>query len=292
MAAKKKEGVTIGRVTSKDGTVIEYEKSGSGPPLVIVMGALGYKEFVASQQYAEALSKNFTVYNYDRRGRGGSTDQQPYAVQREVEDLAALIQTIDGPVYVWGTSSGAALALEAAASGVPMRKLVAYEPPYMLEGAKGRPAPDFEAHLKRLAAEDRRSEAVSYFMRTVGVPGVAVAIMKLFPFWKGLKSVAHTLPYDAAVMAGFHVPTARLERVEVPTLVATGTKSPKNLQDTSKAIAKIIPNAEHRSLLKQNHGVRPAVIAQAVTEFCLRPGPTRNGAGATAKPATVATRAR
>lgn len=292
MASKKESNVTIGRVTSKDGTIIEYEKSGSGQPLVVVMGALGYKDISFSKQYATALSKRFTVYSYDRRGRGGSTDTQPYAVQREVEDLAAVIKGAGGSCYVWGTSSGAALALEAAASGVPMLKLVAYEPPYMLEGAKARPAPDFEKHLQTLAAEDRRSEAVSYFMRTVGVPSVAVAIMKLFPFWKGLKSVAHTLPYDAAVMAGFHVPTARLAQVNVPTLVATGTKSPQNLQDTSKAIAKIIPNAQHRSLPKQNHGVKPEAIANVIAEFCLQSTPTTNGIATSPQPVPVTTRAR
>lgn len=291
MATKNESGVTIGRVTSNDGTIIEYEKSGAGPPLVVVMGALGFKEFSFAKKYAAAMAEHFTVFSYDRRGRGGSTDTQPYAVQREIEDLARVIKATGGSAYVWGTSSGAALALQAAAGGVPMLKLVAYEPPYMLEGAKARPAPDFEHHLKTLVAADERSEAVAYFMRTVGVPSVAVAIMKLFPFWKGLKSVAHTLPYDAAVMAGFHLPTATFAKVNVPTLVATGTKSPQNLQDTSKEVARIIPNAEHRSLPKENHGVRPKTIAAVVAEFCLRATPSPNGA-ASPKTVTVSARTR
>ncbi|HLE47904.1 MAG TPA: alpha/beta hydrolase [Candidatus Thermoplasmatota archaeon] len=257
-----------GTVTSKDGTRIAYETAGSGPPLILVMGALGSKDQSFAKDYTREFAKHFTVVNYDRRGRGESTDTKPYAVAREVEDIEALARATGGAPNVFGLSSGAALAIEAAASGVPMRRLVAYEPPYMVEGAMDPPDADFREKLQKFADEDRRSEAVAYFMRTVGVPGFAVAIMKLFPFWKDLKANAHTLPYDAAVMDRFRVPTDRLARVKVPTLVAGGSKSPANLKQAVEAAANGIPNARRQTLPKQNHGVKAKAIAPVVAAFC------------------------
>jgi pimeloyl-ACP methyl ester carboxylesterase len=256
------------KVISKDGTPIAYERTGSGPPLLFVTGALGYRSFSYSRQMVEALAKDFTVINYDRRGRGDSGDTKPYSVQREVEDIAALVKDgAGGPPFVFGLSSGAALALEAAAGGVPIRKLAVYEPPYMVGEPKDRPPPDYRERMERLIAEDRRDDAVKLFMRTVGVPGFAVAIMRLFPFWKGFRAVAHTLPYDAAVMAGFELPKARLAAITVPTLAVSGEKSPPTLQAAASAVAEAVPNAHLRSIPKQNHGVKPAAIAPVLREF-------------------------
>lgn len=257
-----------GRVTSKDGTKIAFEASGTGPPLILVAGALGFKAFPYTQQFAAELAKDFTVINYDRRGRGDSTDTKPYSVQREVEDIAALSQLVGNP-FVLGISSGAALALEAAASGVRMRKVVAYEPPYMVEEDRGTIPADFEERLKTYVAEGRRDEAVKFFMRTVGVPGFVVAVMKLFPFWKKLRTVAHTLPYDAAVMGTFAVPTKRLATIRVPTLMLNGEKSPKRLQRGTAAVANAIPGSVHRTLPKQNHGVKPKAISPVLREHLL-----------------------
>jgi pimeloyl-ACP methyl ester carboxylesterase len=255
-------------VASKDGTRIAYDVLGQGPPLVIVNGALSVRTFTFARKMAEELSKSFRVYSYDRRGRGDSTDTQPYAVAREVEDLAAVCQAAGGKPFVFGLSSGAALALEAAASGVPMAGLLAYEPPYTQADPNDKTdAAGFEPTLKAYIAKGQRDAAVAYFMRTVGVPGFAVRIMKLLPMWKVMRGVAHTLPYDAAVMDGFKVPTARLAKVKVPTWLVAGEKTTPSLKMAAAAAAKAVPGAQHRLLPKSNHGVKPAAIAPLLREY-------------------------
>lgn len=259
-------------VLSKDGTKIAFDKMGQGPPLVIVNGALSVRTFTFAQKMADELAKQFTVYNYDRRGRGDSTDTQPYAVQREVEDLRALCQASGGKPFVFGLSSGAALALEAAASGVPMAALLAYEPPFtQADPLDKTDAAGFEPTLKAHIAKGERDEAVAYFMRTVGVPGFAVRIMKLLPMWKVMRSVAHTLPYDAAIMAGFRVPTERLALIKIPVTLAAGEKTTPSLKAAALAASKAVPGARHRIVPKANHGVKPQAIAPVLVDTFMGP---------------------
>lgn len=213
------------------------------------------------------LAKSFTVYDYDRRGRGESGDTKPYAVAREVEDLAAVVQAAGGAPYVFATSSGAALALEAAASGVPMRKLAAYEPPFMVGDPADRPDADFEQRLIDLIARDERDEAVKYFMRTVGVPGFVLVIMRLMPFWKDARAAAHTLPYDAAVMNGFELPEERLRSIRVPLVAMAGGKTTPTLMRAAETVARTVPGASHRVIPKQNHGVKPAALRPVLVEI-------------------------
>jgi pimeloyl-ACP methyl ester carboxylesterase len=255
---------TTASVVSADGTRITYDRVGSGPPLVLVPGALGLRRSPFVQPWVKALAEGFTVFNYDRRGRGDSGDTAPYAVPREIEDLAALSREAGGAPFVWGISSGAALALEAAAAGVPMAKLSVYEPPYMVGDVAGRPDADYEERVRALIAEGRRDDALKYFMRTVGVPGFFVALMRLFPFWKQMRTVAHTLPYDAAVMGGFRLPSERFARIRIPTVVMTGASSPLSLRTGAEATARAIPGAQLRVLAKQNHGVKAAALAPAL----------------------------
>ncbi|MEK6985360.1 MAG: alpha/beta hydrolase [Candidatus Thermoplasmatota archaeon] len=252
--------------TSKDGTRIAYDVTGNGPPLVVVNGALSVRTFSFARKMVEALAAHFTVYNFDRRGRGDSGDTQPYAVAREVEDVAAVCKAAGGKPYVVGLSSGAALALEAAASGVVMAGLYAYEPPYVKDQAGDKTDPDFQEKLDAFAAKDDRSGAVSYFMRTVGVPGFGVAIMKMLPMWKVMKGVAHTLPYDARVMARFAVPTKRLALVQVPTTLAAGAKTTPAILAGVAAAAKAVPGAAHRIVPKANHGIKPALLTAEVAQ--------------------------
>ena len=209
-------------VTSADGTRIAYETMGQGAPLVFVWGALGVRSSPFAKTMREELAKDFTVFDYDRRGRGESGDTKPYAVAREVEDLREVCEAAGRRPYVAATSSGAALALEAAASGVPMKMLAAHEPPYMVGNPKDAPDPDYERKMNELIARGKRDEAVKYFMRTVGVPGLFVVAMRFMPFWKDAVAAAHTLPYDAAVMDGFAFPERRLREVRVPTVVLVG----------------------------------------------------------------------
>ncbi len=258
-------------VTSKDGTQIGYDKLGSGPPLVIVPGALAIRTFVFARKMAENLAKSFTVYSYDRRGRGDSGDNPTYTVQKEIDDLAAVCAAAGGKPFVVGFSSGAALALHAAAGGVPMQQLYAYEPPFVAAAPGGKPDTEFKPKLEAFRANDQRSEAVAYFMRTVGVPAIGVAFMKLLPMWKTMKSVAHTLPYDAAIMDRFVVPTAVLAKVKVPTLVANGGKTAPNLKAAAEAVAKAVPKAQHRVVPGQTHAVKPEPMRLALVE-AFKPG--------------------
>jgi len=253
---------------SKDGTAIAYERSGNGPALILVDGALCSRAFGPMPKLAPLLARHFTVYVYDRRGRGQSGDTQPYSKEREVEDIAALIQEAGGSAFLLGLSSGAALALEAAASGLDVKKVAAYEPPFVDDSGQNGGA-EHERQLETLLAAGDRGGAVRYFMRSmVGVPAPFVVMMQLMPWiWRKLKAVAHTLPYDAAVMSGFKVPKARLASIKIPTLAMHGSKTDVRLQKATQAVADAVPGAQHRTLAGQTHNVKPAVLTPAVVEF-------------------------
>lgn len=263
----------MGRITSSDGTAIAYERLGAGPPLVLVDGALCSRAFGPMPKLAPLLGGQFTVFTYDRRGRGESGDTTPYAKEREIEDLAALIGAAGGRAALLGLSSGAALAMEAAAAGLPVTGVVAYEPPYLEpDGAtRGREHPH---RLDELLAAGDRGGAVKYFMRTmVGVPAPFVIMMQLMPWlWRKLKAVGHTLPYDCAVMGDFTVPAQRLAEIKVPTLVVHGSKTDSRLKRAAAAVAGAIPGARARTLDGQTHNVGPAVLAPVAMEFLRSPG--------------------
>lgn len=258
----------MSHVISKDGTSIAYERSGQGPPLILVDGALCSRAFGPMPKLAPFLTPHFTVYLYDRRGRGKSGDTEPFSKEREVEDLAALIHEAGGSAYVAGLSSGGALALEAAAAGLPIRKVVAYEPPYVHENGSTAGA-GYEAELRKRIAAGDRGGAVKYFMQSmVGVPAPFVVMMQMMPWvWSKLKAVAHTLPYDAAVMSEFKVPAARLASIRVPTLAMHGSKTDARLARAAEAVAAAVPGAEHRTLAGQTHNVSPDALTPALIEF-------------------------
>ena len=253
---------------SRDGTPIAYDTSGTGPALILVDGALCSRSFGPMPKLAPRLAKHFTVYMYDRRGRGESGDRQPYSREREVEDLAALIQEAGGSAFLLGLSSGGALALEAAASGLAIRKVAVYEPPYVGASGHGGGA-EHERRLGRLLAAGDRGGAVKYFMTTmVGAPAAVVIIMRFMPWvWRKLQAVAHTLPYDAAVMNEFEVPTARFSTISVPTLVLHGSKTDARLQRAARSVAEAVPEAQSLTLAGQTHNVSPVVLAPAVVTF-------------------------
>ena len=183
-------------VISRDGTRIGFDREGQGPPVVLVDGAMCYRGSGPMKPLAAQLVPHFTVYIYDRRGRGESGDTQPWSLEREVEDLAALVREAGEPVYVYGISSGAVLALEAADRGVPIRKLALYEAPLMLDATREPLGDDFLPRMKALIAANRRGDAVKMFMKAVGVPAIGIFFMRLMPVWKKLTAIAHTLQYD------------------------------------------------------------------------------------------------
>jgi pimeloyl-ACP methyl ester carboxylesterase len=256
-------------VKSKDGTVIAYEKAGSGPAVVLVDGALCYREFGPARDVSKALEDEYTVYIYDRRGRGESGDTLPYAPEREIEDLAAVIAAAGGDAFVMGQSSGAGLALTAAASGVAMKKLASYEAPYVgLKTVKGQ-KPDHIAILKKYLAEGNREKAVGHFMvKMVGGPWFLPVMMRTMPkIWKQLQAVAHTLPYDAAVMGGdFEVP-ASLSTISVPTLVMGGSKYAPNMKAAVEGVSAVVPGAQLVILPGQTHQVSPAALVPELKRF-------------------------
>jgi pimeloyl-ACP methyl ester carboxylesterase len=257
---------------SKDETAITYERSGSGPALILVDGALCSRGFGPSAKLAPLLAKHFTVYAYDRRGRGESGDTRPYSPAREVEDIAALIDAAGGSASLLGLSSGGALALEAAASRLGVVKVVAYEPPYVDDdGQRGGAA--HEGELERLVAAGDRGGAVQYFMKDmVGAPAAIVVMMRLMPWiWRKLLAVAHTLPYDAAVMTEFRIPRARFASIGVPVLVMNGAKTDSRLKAAARAIAGVVPGADQAELAGQTHNVKPDVLTPAVVGFLKRP---------------------
>lgn len=237
-------------VISKDGTKIVYDKLGQGPALILVAGAFSYRKFPGQVQLANLLADRFTVYSYDRRGRGDSGDAPSYDTAREVEDLQSLIDAAGGTAYVWGLSSGAALALQAAASGANIAKLALHEPPFIVDASDRKPPTDFVKRITELVAEDRRSEAIKYFMtKGMGAPSIVVGLMRMMPgVWSNLMAVAHTLPYDAALMNGYMegrpLPAHLWKSIHAPTLVLEGTESPQSLRRGAQALAKALPNSQ------------------------------------------------
>lgn len=261
------------RVRSKDGTSIAYDSAGDGPALILVGGAFSYRRYKSWLQLVELLAPRFRVVNYDRRGRGDSGDAPEYAVEREIEDLAALVAETGGTADVFGMSSGAVLALRAAAAGVPLRRAVLYQPPFSVDASGHLPPPDFERRLGELTSSGRRGAAVSYFMREgMGAPRPFVGVLRLArPIWKNLEAVAHTLPYDYAVMDGtvHGQPLARepWASVEIPTLVLDGGKSPASLRRAADALAARLPDSERRTLPDQSHNLSMKALAPVLEEF-------------------------
>jgi pimeloyl-ACP methyl ester carboxylesterase len=249
-------------VTSADGTTIAYEHSGSGPALILVDGALCYRGAGPMRPLAALLQDDFTVYTYDRRGRGESSDTPPYAVAREVEDLQALIAQAGGEAYVYAMSSGGALALAAAPS---IAKLALYEPPFMAEIEDGTRIKEYTERLGELLGAGRRGDAVALFMTNVGIPEQVVAGIRAQRGWAALEAIAPTLAYDDQLLGGGSVP--RDVRIAVPALVLTGGASPQSLQLAAKATADAFPTAEFRTLDGQTHDVAPDALAPALVEF-------------------------
>jgi pimeloyl-ACP methyl ester carboxylesterase len=254
-------------VTSTDGTVIAYERTGRGPALVLVDGALCHRAAGPMRPLAALLRERFTVHTYDRRGRGESSDTRPYAVAREVEDLRALIEEAGGEAYVYGISSGAALALTAAAVGLPISGLALYEPPFLAEVEDGTRIKDYSRRLGELLDAGRAGDAVELFMTNVGVPAPAVAGIRAQPGWAMLEAIAPTLAYDDQVLGGGGVPRDLARAISVPALVLAGTASPQSLQQAARATADALPAAEHRTLDGQTHDVSPDALAPVLAAF-------------------------
>ncbi|MFE6713152.1 alpha/beta fold hydrolase [Streptomyces sp. NPDC057695] len=272
--ARKQSAGAEARVVSADGTEIAFEQSGSGPAVVLVASALADRS--DTTRLAALLAEHFTVINYDRRGRGASGDARTYAPERETEDIAALVEHVGGQASLFGSSSGAVLALRAAAAGVNVDRLALYEPPFVVAEGDDGPPGDLAQQITALLAEGRRGDAVTFFMTKVqGMPGIAVFFMKLMPkTWANLTELAGTLPYDIAVMGdtqqGKPLDAEEWKGVGVPTRLLTGGKSPAAFRRAALAVTEILPQADHRTLPGLNHGavvMAPRKIAPQIIEF-------------------------
>ena len=255
----------MNQVISKDGTSIAYDQLGSGAPVILVSG--GSVARGSNAALATLLAEHFTVFNYDRRGRGPSGDTLPYAVEREVEDIAAVVTAAGGSVYLYGSSSGAALALEAARQLSSISKLALWEPPFILDPAF-RPPADTAKTFHDLVAAGRRDAAAEFFMGTVvGMPADFVAFAKSQPWWAAQEALAHTLEYDAIIMGDYSLPEARVAEVKVPTIVINGSASMPFFQPSADAMVKLLAHGQRSTLEGQQHNVSADVLAPVLVNF-------------------------
>lgn len=267
--------MTSERATSKDGTPIVFDRSGEGPPIVLVGGALADR--AAAAELAARLAPRLTTIAFDRRGRGDSGDTLPYAVERELEDIEALILAAGAPAFVLGHSSGAVLALDSARTHPELiTKLALYEPPFVVDDSRSLLPADYVTHLEDLVSRGRRGDAVGFFLTTgVGVPPDVVAGMRRQPFWSSLEANAHTLAYDGTIMGdtmgGSPAPLRRWASVDVPTLVMNGGASPDWQRRAVEALVQVLPDARHVTLEGQGHGPDSDVLAPALVDFFVGP---------------------
>ena len=257
------------KVTSKDGTQIAYDRQGQGPALILIDGALCFRSFGPMPGLAKLLESDFTVYTYDRRGRGDSSDTPPYAVEREVEDIEALIQAAGNSAYLCGLSSGGALALETAARlGDKVKKVAIYEAPYQTDKNSIQEWKIYRKQLTDFLSAGRRGDAAALFMQFVGTPAEMVDGMRQAPVWAMFEAVAPTLAYDAADLGDDRaVPVERASRVSASTLAMNGGASLPFMVDTAKAIATAVPHGQHFILEGQRHDVSVEVLAPVLIEF-------------------------
>ena len=257
-------------VISADGTRIAFDTRGRGDPLILVDGALCYRGMGPSAALAAKLSSSFSVVSYDRRGRGGSGDAPRYDIQREVEDLQALIAEVGGSANLFGVSSGAALVLETAKQTAGVKKIALYEAPFIVDATHGA-LDDSWRRIEAATAAGRSGEAVKLFMQSVGVPTMMIGVMRLLPVWKRLTAVGRTLPYDGALVKdnqrGKPLPAGRWQSVRMPTLVMDGGKSPQWMRNAMRALANVLPNATYRTLDGQTHMVKANAHVPVLTEF-------------------------
>jgi pimeloyl-ACP methyl ester carboxylesterase len=257
-------------ITSRDGTTIAYDKVGEGPALIVVDGALTVHSSGGKSELANLLAPHFSVYGYDRRGRGGSGDTLPYAVDREIEDIQVLIDLAGGAALLYGHSSGATLAMQAAVRlGERVSGLAMYEAPHSDDPDAQESWSEYLRELRRLLADGRRGDAVALFMRFVGMPDDQIEGMRRGPSWPAMEAIAPTLAYDHAEIMGenWSPPVGLAARVSVPALVIAGDAGSPFMARTARALSEAMPNGQLQLLTGQPHDVDPEVLAPVLVDF-------------------------
>ena len=255
---------------SKDGTKIAFDRQGHGLALILVDGAMSTRSSGSKPELANLLSQHFMVYSYDRRGRGDSGDTKPYAVEREIEDIDAVIDEAGGSAFVYGHSSGGCLALEATVKlGKRIKKLAIYEAPYNDDPEAQKAWGAYIKNLTEALASNRRGDAVVLFMAYIGMPAAQIEGMRHAPFWGGMEAIAPTLAYDHTAIMGKDgsIPIERAASVHVSTLVMNGGKGAPFMRETAKTLGKTIPVAMLTTLDGQTHDVHPEALAPVLAEF-------------------------
>jgi pimeloyl-ACP methyl ester carboxylesterase len=260
--------MTAGTAISADGTQIAFWREGQGPPLLLVHG--GACDHLAWFFVAPLLAQTFTVYTYDRRGRGASGIVPPYAVDREVEDVEVMLRAIGTPAHLLGHSAGGILALEAAERADNLLSLILYEPAYVVKGAREKPKPEILERMNALLSAGNRAEVVRIAIReTIELPEAEIAAMEQGPGWDQLCSVAHAIPYDWKLWDR-ELAVDRLSAIRAQVPVLMGSDSPQWLKTAAETLASALPGATLKSLEGQAHSAMitsPALFAQAVVEF-------------------------
>jgi thioesterase domain-containing protein len=264
---------TVSSVTSRDGTLIAYERGGKGPAVIMVGGGLldpmtGRAGRAENEPLAVELARHFTVYNYDRRGRADSGDTPPYDVAREIEDIEALIAEAGGAAHLYGLSSGGALALEATAAGLAVDRLAVYDAPYSVGEEASRLWANYVEQVTEALADGRRGAAIELFMRVAGASDQDIAGAKGSAMWPALEGIAHTLAYDAACLGDGRPPVARLAKIAQPVLVATSDQGTGGFfADAGDAVAAAVPHAERLTIEAQGHVADPKAVAPVLERF-------------------------
>ncbi|MFC0469140.1 alpha/beta fold hydrolase [Halalkalibacter kiskunsagensis] len=252
---------------SKDGTTLAYDVYGNGPALIYITGASCHRSFKPIVQDAKIFATEFTVYNYDRRGRGNSENTLPYTMEREIEDIEAMIDSAGGTAYLYGHSSGAVLALEAALQlGSKVQKVIMYDAPYVRDEEKKVEYNQLSQKINKLLDKGKNAEAMSTFLKGIGMPKVFVLLLPLLPGWRTMKALAPTLAYDIALTQDMP-PVERATRVSVPTQIIVGEKSPSSMHDVGRQLAKAIPNAKFVQLAGKDHMVNGKTLLPLLSGF-------------------------
>lgn len=255
----------MAKVTSKDGTIIAYDKKGQGPLLILVLGALNRRG--QGKKLTELLADRFTVVSYDRRGRGDSTDTLPYSTLKEVEDIEALIDEAGGSAYLYGHSSGCVLALLAAKDlGDKVKGMALYELPYNADLDAQSASKVYRGELAQFLQEGKKDEAVALFVKSVGVTDKQIAAMQRLPMWKGLTAMAHTLAYDTIELMEQY-PHVDVQTISTKTLIMYGSASPDFMSHTAEELSKTMRNAQLRAIEGQTHDVKADVMAPELASF-------------------------
>jgi pimeloyl-ACP methyl ester carboxylesterase len=258
---------------SKDGTAIVYDKIGQGPAIILVNGALGHRGLNGEQQLASLLASSFTVFFFDRRGRGESKEIKSYSVAGEIDDIDALIKAAGGEVFLHGTSSGAALALLTAQKlgRDKVAKLSLYEPPYDAYVKDGKNSFDeIKARIKQLVSADKRSDAIAFFFESIGTPADEIQGIKQSPAWSEMEKIGHTLVYDFEILGNGTVPLAVAKNVDMPTQILDGSMSYEFMHQAADTLAKNMTNAKRKTLKDQTHQISAEALAPVLADFFSR----------------------